>query len=98
MSKRKQLRAVPEFRSEDEEREFWSTHSTADYVDWSRAQQARFPNLKPSTRAISLRLPQALLDEIKTEANRLDVPYQSLMKVWLAEKVQAERKPRRRGA
>ena len=78
---------VPEFRTEADERAFWETHDSADYVDWSRAERVRFANLKPSTKAISLRLPVDLLERIKTAANKRDVPYQSLIKVWLAEKI-----------
>ena len=80
---------IPEFGSEKEERAFWSApdrDSTA-YLDWSKARLARFPNVKLSSRTISLRLPAALLERIKLEANKLDVPYQSLIKVWLMEKV-----------
>lgn len=84
MSKRK---PVPTFKSESEERKFWETHDSTDYVDWSTAQRTRFPNLKPSTTAISLRLPVSLLEQIKIAANKRDVPYQSLIKMWLAEKV-----------
>lgn len=84
------LKRIPKFRSEAEERRFWESHDTTDYVDWSKAQRTRFPNLKLSTTAISLRLPQDLLDRIKIAANRRDVPYQSLIKVWLAEKVKAD--------
>jgi predicted DNA binding CopG/RHH family protein len=83
-------RPIPRFRSEAEEREFWETHDSADYVDLSKAQRARFPNLKLSTTSISLRVPQGLLDRIKIAANKRDVPYQSLIKVWLAEKLDAE--------
>jgi predicted DNA binding CopG/RHH family protein len=79
------------FRSEAEERAFWETHDTADYVDWSRARVASFPDLRPSTETISLRLPAGLLAELKTLANKRDVPYQSLMKVFLAERVARER-------
>ena len=86
----KKLKTVPTFRSEAEERLFWETHDTADYFDLSKAKRVRFPNLKLSTTAISLRLPQGLLDRIKIAANKRDVPYQSLIKVWLAEKVDAE--------
>ncbi len=86
----RKLKTVPKFRSESEERAFWESHDTADYFDLSNAQRARFPNLKLSTTAISLRLPQGLLDRIKVAANKRDVPYQSLIKVWLAEKVDAE--------
>ena len=87
----KKLRPVPQFRTEAEERVFWESHDSADYVDLTRAERARFPNLKLSTASISLRLPQGLLERIKIAANRRDVPYQSLIKVWLAEKVDAER-------
>lgn len=79
---------IPEFRTEGEERAFWETHDSSDYVDWSKAQPASFPNLKPSTRTISLRLPETLLDRIKIEANRRDMPYQSLIKAWLMEDVE----------
>lgn len=85
MSKR--LKPVPAFVSEAEERTFWETHDSADYVDWSKAQRVVLPNLKPTTNTISLRLPQHLLDAIKTAANARDVPYQSLIKVWLQERV-----------
>ena len=87
---RKKLKPVPRFRSEAEERAFWESHDTADYFDLSKAQRVRFPNLKPSTSSISLRLPQDLLERIKIAANRRDVPYQSLIKVWLAEKLDAD--------
>ena len=82
-------RPVPVFGTEAEERAFWESHDSSDYVDWSKAKRARFPNLKPSTKAISLRLPVDLLERIKMAANKRDVPYQSLIKVWLAEKVDA---------
>jgi predicted DNA binding CopG/RHH family protein len=77
---------VPKFRSEADERRFWETHDSSDYVDWSKAERLRLPNLKPSTTSISLRLPVTLLDRIKVAANKRDVPYQSLIKTWLAEK------------
>jgi predicted DNA binding CopG/RHH family protein len=73
-----------------QERRFWETHDSSDYVDWSKAERARFPNLKPSTISISLRLPVALLERIKTAANKRDVPYQSLIKTWLAEKTETK--------
>jgi predicted DNA binding CopG/RHH family protein len=84
------LKPIPRFANEAEERKFWETHDSTDYVDWSKAQRMRFPNLKLSTTAISLRLPQGLLDRIKVAANKRDVPYQSLIKVWLSEKVDAD--------
>jgi predicted DNA binding CopG/RHH family protein len=83
----KTLKPVPAFETEAEERAFWQSHDTADYVDWTNAERAVFPNLKPTTTAISLRLPVSLLDRIKVEANKRDVPYQSLIKTWLADKV-----------
>jgi predicted DNA binding CopG/RHH family protein len=85
MSKR--LKPIPRFESEAEEREFWETRGSADYVDWTQARKAVLPNLKPTTRTISLRLPPHLLETIKAAANARDVPYQSLIKVWLQEKV-----------
>ncbi|MBL0173536.1 MAG: BrnA antitoxin family protein [Gemmatimonadaceae bacterium] len=85
------LKAIPHFRSEDEEREFWATADSAEYFDWTSARRVAFPNLKPSTETISLRLPQGLLDDLKVLANQRDVPYQSLLKVYLAERVAVER-------
>jgi predicted DNA binding CopG/RHH family protein len=79
---------VPKFRSEAAERKFWETHDSTDYVDWSKAQRVRIPNLKPSTQTISLRIPLGLLEKIKVEANKRDVPYQSLIKIWLTEKAE----------
>ena len=76
----------PQFRDEAEERCFWEAHDSSNYVDWSTAERVRLPNLKPSTKSISLRLPVALLERIKIAANKRDVPYQSLIKTWLAEK------------
>ncbi|QDM16235.1 hypothetical protein FNL55_09505 [Tardiphaga sp. vice352] len=81
------LKPIPVFKNESDERKFWETHDSTDYVDWSKAQRVRFPNLKPSTTSISIRLPIGLLEEIKIAANKRDVPYQSLIKMWLAEKV-----------
>ncbi len=82
----RRLKPIPKFANEAEERAFWESHDTTDYVDWSRAKVVSFPNLKPSTRTISLRLPEDVLNTIRSHANKLDVPYQSLMKLWLAEK------------
>ena len=86
----KKLKPTPKFRSEAEERKFWETHDSTDHVDWSKAKRVRFPNLKLSTTAISLRIPIGTLDRIKIAANKRDVPYQSLIKVWLEEKLKAE--------
>ncbi len=83
----KKLKALPAFTSEAEERAFWERHDSSDYLDWGQAKRVRFPNLKPTTTSISLRLPVSLLDQIKVAANKRDMPYQSLIKAWLAEKV-----------
>ena len=80
-------KSVPKFKTEAEERAFWETNDSSDHVDWSKAERTRLPNLKPSSTSISLRLPNSLLERIKTAANKRDVPYQSLIKTWLAEKV-----------
>jgi predicted DNA binding CopG/RHH family protein len=81
---------VPKLRTEDEEREFWAAHDSTEYVDWSKARRAVFPRLKPSTKTISLRLPKAMIEELKLLANKRDVPYQSLLKVFLAERIEEE--------
>ncbi len=86
----KQPKAVPKFANEAEERVFWETHDSTEYLDWSKSQKAVLPNLKPTTRTISLRLPQHLLDSLKVAANARDVPYQSLIKVWLQEKLRSQ--------
>src|SRR5713226_7655651 len=90
MAKRRARSTIPAFRSESEERRFWETHDTSPFVDWNNARVAVFPDLKPSTETISLRLPAALLAELKALANKRDVPYQSLLKVFLAERVDRE--------
>jgi predicted DNA binding CopG/RHH family protein len=84
----KKLKEIPKFANEDEAREFWLTHDSTEYVDWSKASRVSFPNLKPTTQSISLRLPLWMLESIKITANRQDVPYQSLIKVWLNEKLE----------
>jgi hypothetical protein len=86
----KKLEPIPKFHSEDEEREFWGTHDTTEYIDWSKGRFVSFPGLNFSTETISLRLPASLLSDLKVLANRIDVPYQSLMKVYLAERVAIE--------
>ncbi len=83
----KKLKKLPKFRSEDAERKFWSTHTPLDYFDGSHAELAVFPNLKPTSRTISIRLPESLVESIRVLANRQDVPYQSMLKILLAEKV-----------
>jgi len=83
----KQTKTTPKFDDEAQERAFWETHDSTEYLDWSKARKVTLPNLKPTTKTISLRLPQHLLDSIKAAANARDVPYQSLIKVWLQEKL-----------
>jgi predicted DNA binding CopG/RHH family protein len=90
MAKRTTRRTIPTFASERAEREYWETHDAGDVVDWASARQAVFPNLKASTETISLRLPSALLSDLKVLANKRDVPYQSLLKVYLADRVSRE--------
>ena len=87
---KRRLKPIPEFASEAEEREFWESHDSVDYIDWSGAQRGTYPNLKPSTETISLRLPAPLLNDLKALANKRDVPYQSLLKLFVAERVAAE--------
>jgi len=84
------VKQIPEFSSEDEERDFWATHDSADYLDWSQAQRAVMPKLKPSTKTISLRLPESMLGELRLLANKRDVPYQSLIKIMLQERIDRE--------
>ena len=83
---------APKFESEDQERDFWATHDSTEYMDWSQARQVTFSRLKPSTRTIAVRLPESLLEELKLLANKRDVPYQSLPKIFLAERVAWELK------
>ncbi|MEX0709136.1 MAG: BrnA antitoxin family protein [Woeseia sp.] len=83
----RKLKKIPDFKTEAEERAFWESHDSSDYVDWNEAQPVSLPKLKPSTKTISLRLPEGLLNRIKMEANKRDMPYQSLIKAWLAENV-----------
>lgn len=90
MPKQATRKPIPSFASEREEREFWESHDTTPFTDWSEARAALFANLRPSTETISLRLPTALLSELKALANKRDVPYQSLLKVFLAERVARE--------
>jgi predicted DNA binding CopG/RHH family protein len=84
-------KGIPDFPSEQDERQFWSTHDSTALIDWKSAERRRFPNLKPSLRTISLRLPVAMIEDLKILANKRDVPYQSLLKVFLAERLERER-------
>ncbi len=86
----RQPESIPVFENEAEEQAFWEANDSSDYIDWTRAKRARLVNLRPSTKSISLRLPIPLLEQIKIAANQRDVPYQSLIKVWLSERVESE--------
>lgn len=86
----RKLKRIPKFKSEGEEADFWSTHDSTEYVDYSKAKRAIFTNLKPSTKTISLRLPESLIVHLKLLANKRDIPYQSLLKMFLAEKIEEE--------
>lgn len=81
---------IPKFKNEADERIFWQKHDSADYLDWSDAEETILPKLKPSTRSISLRLPESMIEELKVLANKRDVPYQSLLKIFISEKIDAE--------
>lgn len=87
---------IPKFENEDQERAFWEAHDAAEYIDWSTAKRVAFPNLKPSTKTISVRLPESMLEDLKMLANKRDVPYQSLLKIFLAERIKEEMTPPRR--
>lgn len=81
---------IPKFKNEKEERAFWATHDSTKYVDWKKGKKVIFANLKPSVKSISLRLPESMLDELRLLANKRDVPYQSLMKIFLSERIERE--------
>jgi predicted DNA binding CopG/RHH family protein len=86
------MKKIPKFKTENEERKFWAKVDSSDYIDWSKARKAVFSNLKPSLKTISLRLPESMLDQLKLLANKHDVPYQSLIKMFLAERIDSELK------
>jgi len=88
--KKQNKKKLPKFKNEAEERRFWEKADSADYLDWSRAERASFPALKPSLKSISIRLPESMVEQLKVIANKRDVPYQSLMKMYLSEKVREE--------
>ena len=85
----KQTKTIPKFADEADERAYWETHDSTEHLDWTQAKKVALPNLKPTTKTISLRLPQHLLDSLKVAANARDVPYQSLIKIWLQEKLRS---------
>lgn len=91
--RRKRTKKVPRFQSEDEERDFWAKHDATEFVDWSKAKKVKLTHLRPSTKTISIRLPEALLQDLKVLANKRDVPYQSLLKIFLAERIEEELRP-----
>jgi predicted DNA binding CopG/RHH family protein len=88
----KELKPIPTFQTEDEEREFWASHDSTEYIDWDEADEVIFSQLKPSTRTISLRLPELMLNELRLIANKRDIPYQSLIKLFLKERIDEELK------
>jgi len=92
----KKLKKIPKFKSEQQERQFWATRDSTQYIDWSKSKLTLFPNLKPSSKTISIRLPESLLENLKLLANKRDVPYQSLLKILLAEKVQEALQPQKK--
>jgi predicted DNA binding CopG/RHH family protein len=81
---------IPKFKNEEEEREFWATHDSSEYIDWSESKSITLPKLKPTLKTISIRLPVTIIEELKLLANKRDVPYQSLLKIFLAERVEQE--------
>ncbi len=80
----KKLKKIPKFKTEDQEAKFWNTHDSTEYFDWSKAQNVIFPNLKPTSRSISIRIPEYIINQVKVEANKIDIPYQALMKQYIA--------------
>ena len=84
---------IPKFKNEEEERTYWASHDSAGLIDWKKGKRTIFPNLRPSVRSISLRLPESMLEEIRLLANKRDVPYQSLMKMFLSERIDQELHP-----
>ena len=84
------MKKIPKFKTEAEERDFWANADSSDYIDWSKARRILLPNIKPSLRTISLRLPELMLEELKLIANKKDVPYQSLIKIFLSERLSKE--------
>ncbi len=91
MSKVKQrIRKIPKFESEVQERDFWASHDSTDFVDWRQAERVKLPNLRPTTRTISIRLPEPMIERLKVLANKRDVPYQSLLKMFVADRIEEE--------
>ncbi len=84
------MKELPKFTSEEQERLFWQNHDSSEYIDWTDAKEVTFPKLKPSTKTISLRLPEEMIDDLKVLANKRDIPYQSLLKIFLSERIYLE--------
>lgn len=91
---KKGVRQIPKFDSEDQERDFWATHDSTDYFDWRRAERVQLPNLRPTTRTISIRLPESMIERLKVLANKRDIPYQSLLKMFVADRIEEELRSR----
>ena len=87
---KKKFKEIPQFKNEKEEREFWEQNDSSDYIDWKKGKRVSFPSLKPSLKSISIRLPESMIEQLKVLANKKDVPYQSLVKIYLSEKVREE--------
>lgn len=87
---KRQVRKIPKFRDEDEERDFWASHDSTEFVEWRRAERVKLPNLRPTTRTISIRLPEAMIERLKVLANKRDIPYQSLLKMFVADRIEEE--------
>src|SRR5436190_16475075 len=87
---KKRARKIPKFENEDREREFWSAHDSTDYINWKQAQPLKISNLRPTTRTISIRLPETMIERLKMLANKRDVPYQSLLKMYVADRIEEE--------
>jgi predicted DNA binding CopG/RHH family protein len=94
---KEQKKYLPEFKTEQEEREYWATHDSSEYIDWANAAMTIFPELKPTMKTISLRLPEPMLNRLKVLANERDVPYQSLLKIFLKERIDSEFQPKQSG-
>ena len=84
------IRKIPKLKGEDQERKFWASHDSTDYVDWRRSERVKLPNLRPTTRTISIRLPESMIEKLKVLANKRDIPYQSLLKMFVADKIEEE--------
>ena len=92
MANAKTIKIIPKFKNEDKEREFWATHDSTEYIDWQKARRVVMPNLKPTMKTISLRIPETMLAELKLLAHKKDVPYQSLLKIYISDRIREELK------